>query len=211
MNRLNTSSSTLIYAAAADFGPGPVRRLVILISSDLEYMATMSQIADLALTYGVHVLLLGLCRDAAEGLTLRRELVTLSALLQDARVSAEANVEARTNWVSAVKSNYRAGDLIVCFAEQHTRLQHLPLSQILASELGAPVYILSTLQPRKPARPNWISRVTAWTGSAGIIAGTLWLQIQIMSVPKDWAQTTLLIVSVLAELWLIWTWNSLFG
>lgn len=211
MNRLNTSSSTLIYSAAAPFDPGPVRRLIVLIPTDSDYTSTMGRISDLAITFHAQVLFLGLCKDATDELSLRRELVTLSALLEGPRVYAEARVEMRTNWVDIVRSNYQTGDLIVCFAEQRAGLLHRPLSQILASNLGMPVYILSTLGPQRSARSGWLSKVTLWAGFVGIIAGAFLLQVQMMSIPGDRAQTVMLIISVLVELWLIWAWNRLFS
>jgi hypothetical protein len=51
----------------------------------------------------------------------------------------------------------------------------------------------------------------AWLGSIGIIAGAFLLQIRIVSMPADWVQTTLLILSFTAEIWLIGGWNSLFS
>jgi hypothetical protein len=131
--------------------------------------------------------------------------------MQDARVCAEVQVEAGTNWVEAVKSSYRPGDGVVCFAERYVGLRHRPLSQILSGNLGAPVYVLSTLSPESPAGSGWLSRITAWAGSIGMIAGFFLLQIQLMSVPNDWVQTILLVGSVIAELWLIWLWNGWFG
>ncbi|HEX5840004.1 MAG TPA: hypothetical protein VFY26_19360 [Anaerolineales bacterium] len=211
MNRLNTSSSTLIYSAAADFGPGPVHRLLVLIPPASDYAAATAQISDLATTYGAQVLFLGLCQDASNALSLRRELVTLSALLQDARVHAETKVEIGNHWVGVVKSNLQAGDLIVCFAEQLVGRSHRPLSEMLVTNAGVPVYILSTPYSHGPAPSNWFSKIATWTGFAGIITGAFLVQTQILSVSKDWAQTTLLVISVFAELWLIWIWNSLFG
>lgn len=211
MDKLNTSSSALIYSADCHFGPGPIRRLLVLIPMDSDYTATMSRISDLAITFHAHVLLLGLCKDAADELSLHRELSTLAALLQDTLVYAETKVEIRVNWVDLVKSNYQSGDLIVCFAEQQIGLLRRPLSQILASNFGAPVYILSTLYSQRSVPSNWLSKISTWTGFAGIIAGAFLLQVQIMAIPRDWAQTTILIISVLVELWLLWAWNSLFS
>jgi hypothetical protein len=108
-------------------------------------------------------------------------------------------------------SNYRAGDMIVCFAEQRVGLLHRPLSQILQSSLGAPVYILSSLNSENHSRSNWLSEITAWTGATCIIMGAFLLQVRIGAMPRDWAQMTLLILSVIAEAWLIGVWNSLFS
>jgi hypothetical protein len=85
------------------------------------------------------------------------------------------------------------------------------LSQILESNVDAPVYILSGLEPQHEAVPNWLSQSIAWIGLIAIMAGSFLLQIQIMSVPAGWAQSTLLMLSVIAELGLLWVWNSLFA
>ena len=188
----------------------PARRLIVLVPADSDCTPVMRRIWELAIATDMHVQFLGLCKETAQEPTLRRGLVTTSALIRDARVSAEATVEIGTNWVEAVKRNYQAGDMIVCFAEQHAGLLHKPLSQILESKLKAPVYILSGLYPQGGSISNWVSQAAAWAGSIGVIAGMFLLQTRIARMPQDWAQTTLLILSVLFEAWLIWVWNSLF-
>jgi hypothetical protein len=135
----------------------------------------------------------------------------MSALVGDGRVAAEAKVEIGANWVNIVQSNYRAGDVIVCFAEQRAGLFHRPLSQILESNLGATVYIFSGLYPQSTSRSNWLSQVIVWAGSFAILAGFFWLQVRISRLPTDLAQTVLLILSAGVEIWLIWVWNSLFS
>ena len=223
MNKLDLHSPSLTYPTEAQLAAStlqptsvntslePIHRLMVLIPTDSDYTSTTRRISDLANTYGAHVLFLGLCKDAAHELSLRRELVTLTALLQGARVSAEARVETGLNWVDLVKSNYQAGDMIVCVAEQRTGLWQRPLSQILESDVGAPVYILSGLYPERHSRSNWLSQLMAWTGSVGIIVISFLLQIRITSLPQDWVQTTLLIFSVIGEIYLIWVWNNLFS
>jgi hypothetical protein len=109
---------------------------------------------------------------------------------QDARVSAQAKVEIGTNWVEAVKRNYQAGDMIVCFAEQRAGLLHKPLSQILESNLKVPLYILSGLSPLEPSVSSWVPQAAAWAGSIGVIAGAFLLQSRIVLMPQDWTQTT---------------------
>jgi len=211
MNKLDFQSPemTLISDFVSQSDPYPVRRLIVLIPADTDTTLMTRRIWELANAMGRHVRLLGLCKDAAQEPGLHRELVTMSALIQDRKVSVEARVEIGTNWVDAVKRNHQAGDMIVCFAEQQAGLLHRPLSQILESRLDVPVYILSGLYPQKPARPNQFSQFLAWTGSFGLIVGSFVLQSRIVLMPKDWAQSTLLILSVIFEAWLIWAWNSL--
>jgi hypothetical protein len=189
----------------------PAGRLIVLVPADSDHAAMTHQVWKLAQETGMHVQFLSLCRDAAEEPALRRALITISALIRDGRVCAEVNVEVGTSWVNIVKRNYQTGDLIVCFAEQRVGLSQRPLSQVLESDLRAPVYILSGFQPQAHSSLNWLSQVIVWLGAIGIIIGSTVLQIRITTLPGDWAQTTLLILSVLGEVWLIWVWNSLFS
>lgn len=186
-------------------------RLIILIPADADYALATKRIWKLATSTGMPIQLIGLCKDSAEEPSIRRGLVTMSALIRDGRVCADAKVEIGTDWVEAAKRNVQPGDMIVCFAEQKAGLWKRPLSQILQSNMKAPVYILSGLLPEEPSRSNWLSQFLAWTGSIGIIAGSSLLQFQITSLPQNWAQTTIMILSFVGEIGLIWAWNSLFS
>ena len=161
MTRPDTSSVSLTYPLYPDTSPISASRLIVLVSTDANYTAVTRRISDLAKTCGAQVLFLGICNEAAQKFRLRRELATLSALLADTNVSVEAKMESGTNWLDVVKCNYRAGD-IVCLAEQRTGLLHKPLSQILESNVGAPVYILSGLNPERRSHSNWLSGIILW-------------------------------------------------
>lgn len=212
MIKLDSSSLPLTMSIASLSGPGPAHRLIVLIPDvETDYTSAVHRVWELADALGSRVLFLGLCKDAADEPRFRRQLITMSAMLEDGKLYAEARVEIGSNWVNAVKSDLQDGDLIVCPAEQREGVFQRPLSQILESNLGAPVYILSGLSTRQRPRADWLSQAAAWAGSASIIAGAAMLQIRIVSLPKDWAQTALLILSVIAEAWLIWVWNDLFG
>lgn len=221
MNRTNTKSQTASLAMAAASRsdastPLSTRsmaagRLIILVPSDLDYSSLTRRIWELAITTGKHILFLGLCQDPTEEPSLRRLLITISALVGDSKVSTEAKVEIGTNWVDVVKTQYHAGDVIVCFAEQRTGLFHRPLDQILESKLGATIYILSGVYAQSTSRSSWLSRLIVWAGSFAILAGFFWLQVRISRLPTDPVQTALLILSAAVEIWLIWVWNSLFS
>src|SRR5689334_9459118 len=126
----------------------PASRLMILIPADVDYALVMKRVWELAMATGMHIQFISLCRDLSEEPRLRRELVTMSALIRDGRVCVEAKVEIGTSWVDVVKNNYQPGDMIVCFAEQNIGLFHRPLSQILQANMKAPIYILSGLAPQ---------------------------------------------------------------
>lgn len=221
MNRLNpkhqASSFAMTSASLSDASitlktsPMSAGRLIVLVPADTEYAAATGRIWDLAISTGSHVLLLSLCKDVAEEPSLRRQLILMSALVGDSRVSTKAKVEIGANWVDVVKRNYQTGDIIVCFAEQHAGLLRRPLNQILEANLDVPVYILSGFYTREYSSSNWGSQATAWTGSIGIIVGFFLFQSRIVLLPNDWTQTTLLIFSVILEFSLILVWNNLFS
>ncbi len=211
MDKIDSVPPSLTFSPPAVSGSESVRRLIVLVP-DLEwdYIPAIHRIWELANAQHARVLLLSLCTDSKQELSLRRALVILCAMLQDGRIPVETNVEIGTNWVDVVKRNYRTGDMIVCFAEQHTGLLHKPLSHILKSNLTIPVYIVSGVHIPKP-KSIWLAQVTAWLGSIGIIAGFSLLQVEIMQAPEGWFQNVLLILSIIPEFWLIWVWDNLFS
>jgi hypothetical protein len=148
MNKPNLNPQT--YQADAQpvvstFQPMPVtntlgtdRRLIVLLPSDIDYSAVTRKIWELAHTAGMQVQLIGLCEDTTEEQAHRRGLINIASLLQDGSIFAEAKVAIGTNWMAVVKSNYKPGDAIVCFAEQRTGLLNRPLSQVLESNNDHP-------------------------------------------------------------------------
>ena len=214
MNRLDTKlqnrSSSISLVSHLDLEPA--QRLIVLVpDADLDYAAATRRVWQLADNLDMNIQFIGLCKDEIQESSLRRQLVIMTAMVQDGQVSAEAKVEFGNNWVKVVKSNQRAGDVIVCFAEQRAGLFYRPLSQILRSNLDLPVYILSGLYPQSPSRLNLLTQILMWAGLISILAVSFILQIRIIALPQDWIQTTLLIFSIMVELWLIWVWNNLFS
>jgi len=225
MDKHNSSplSSTLSPASHLDpskgspFGdsagqyPRPIRSLVVLIPEcELDTANTARKVWELAQAFGGRIQFLGLCSDAGREPSLRRQLVTMSAMVADGNGSVYSKIEFGKNWMDAVKSNWHTGDVIVCFAEQHTGLMKKPLSQILEANLNATVHVLSGLYPPNPSRPNWLPGALMWAGSIGIIVGFFWLDVKITQMPQDWAHTVLLYLSLLLEVGLLWVWNSIF-
>ena len=211
MNKLYPIPPSLTVFPASLSGPEPARRLIVLVpDSEADAANVAHRVWRLATSMSMHVQLLGLCNDARQELSLRRTVAAMSAMVEVGSITAEAKVEMGANWVEFVKRNYQTGDMIVCFAEQHAGLLHRPLSQMLESKLNIPVYILSGLYPQKSGS-NWLSQITTWSGSIGIIIGFFLLQVKIEQLPDDWFQTGLFIFSIVLELWLIWVWNRLFG
>ena len=208
MTKLDPNSISLAHAADLPVGAEPTHRLIVLVSSTADPSVMTRRIWKLATATRMHVLLLTLCRDPIEEQSLRRKMIAMASLLQDGNRCVENKVMFGTNWVAAVKDNYRTGDWIVCFAEQRVGLLQRPLSQILESNLRATLYVLSEPTPQKS---NKLSQVFSWFGFMAILIGFGLLQTRILQLPEGSFQSLLLILSVLPEFWLIWVWNSLLG
>jgi hypothetical protein len=119
--------------------------------------------------------------------------------------------EIGNNWLRLVKSNWREGDLIICFADQRAGLMQKPLGQILESKLSATVYVLSGLDSLNRPSTGLFSTLLLWAGFVVTVIGFFFIQVNIGTTREGWAHTVVLAITVLAEFWLIWVWNSLFG
>ncbi len=118
MTRHNSQPQTLPFSTASE-SEQSAHRLVVLvpcIEADLTPLAL--RVWEMAGAGGSHVRFLGLCSDAAREASLRRKLITMSAMLNDGGVSADTEIIAGSDWVKAVRSRWQAGDRLVCLAEQ---------------------------------------------------------------------------------------------
>jgi hypothetical protein len=217
MNKLNAHNPSLVDLSAMESNapvhviiPERFGRLIVLVPPNADSANVTRRICKLANETKLDVQILGLCKDPAQELTLRRELVTVSALIQDARVFAEAKIEVGTNWLEAVKRNYQDGDAIVCITDPSIGIRQRSFSQILESTLKAPIYILSETKPSQ-SHSNLLSRVIAWSGFLGIIVGFFILQMKVVQLSEDWFQTVMLLLLLIPEFGAIWIWNSLFS
>jgi hypothetical protein len=198
-----------VPARQLDLDTEGFRHLIILIPANAECAAVTRRICKLANETNSCVQLLGLYKDEGEELSLRRELAMASALIRDAKVYVEVTVERGANWVEALRHTYRAGDMIVCIADQSTGFRRKPLSQILESNFKTTIYILSET-PMQKQKSRLISQVIAWAGLIAIVGGFFMLQVDITRLPGDGFQTLLLILLLVPEIWLVQFWNSLF-
>jgi hypothetical protein len=211
MNKLDSIPSALTSSPASPFDRGPARRLIVLVpESEADAVVAARKIRELAHALGGRVQCIGLCKDAIHEPSLRRQMVALSAMVRAENIPVESKIEFGRDWLEVVKSNWRQGDVIACFAGQRAGVSHKPLSQLLESNLKATVYVLSGLYQVERSRPGWIASAPGWIGSIGIIAGFFWAQVELTQLSQDWAHTALLYLSLFVEVGLIWAWNSLF-
>ena len=197
----SASKATVLPASLA------TRRLIVLVSqSDWDDPELPGRVWNLATSRGSAVLLLGLSPEAAQEPQARRQLITMAAAIQDSRTAAGIQVEIGHDWVGRVRSVWQPGDLVVCTA---AGLRQRSLSQLLSSSLQVPVHVLTDLRAAPDSRLGLLRQVVSWGGALSIIGGFLWLQIALGQPPRDAGQTLLLALTVLAEVGLLWIWNSL--
>ena len=222
MNKLNVhplvTYQSSAQPAASTLGTMPVksslraiRRLIVLVPDEPDDITATRRVSELAHALDCPVLFLGLCADKGQEASWRRRLITMSAIVADGKLSTDLCIERGDNWANALKSTLQDGDMVACFAEHRVGYMQRPLNQILESQLSIPLYILSGSYPESRARSDWRSQILLWLSSLVIIAGGFLLQVQIASFLGGWAQTILLIISVIAEVWLIWMGNKLFA
>ncbi|MBK8822210.1 MAG: hypothetical protein IPN58_06260 [Anaerolineales bacterium] len=213
MSKLDINFSDLEVSPASFPDLQPARRLIVLVpDSEVDTTLLARKIWELANALESRVQFLGLSRDAAHEPRLRRQIINLSAMVGDGNhISVESKIEFGTNWLNAVKSEWREGDVIVCFTEQRAGFTRRPLSQILESNLNATIYLLTGFhQQEDRLRSSWIFNGIAWAGSILIIFSFSWLQIKLTQSPQDWEYRALLYISLIIETGSIWMWNNLF-
>ena len=211
MNKLDVSPPTFTVFPASFSELQPVRRLIVIVpESEVDSALTARKIWELANALESRVQFLGLSKDAEHEPSVRRQVVTLSAMVGDENIPVESKIEIGNDWLNAVKSEWHEGDVIVCYAEHRSGLTRRPLSQILESNLNATVYVLGGFHQEVHMRASWIFDTLAWAGSIAIILGFFWLQSKLGQFSTDWAYSTLLYISLFAEAGSIWAWNSLF-
>lgn len=211
MKNNDANSVTLAVSPASFPDLQPARRLIVLVPEpemDATFMAR--KIWELANSLECGIQFLGLSKDAAHEPGVRRQMVTLSAMVGYENISVETKIETGNDWLSVVKSNFHDGDVIVCFTGHSSGLTRRPLNQILEANLNATVYVLNDLHLEEKYQHSWLVSALAWAGSIGVILGFSWLQTKLIQFPKESAYTALLYISLFAEAGSIYVWNSLF-
>ena len=187
-----------------------VRRLVVLVPTDSHYGYATQQIRELAEATGLCVQLLGICKHRVKEPSLRRQLILMTALLQDSGISTEAKIEIGSNWIDALRRIYQTSDMIVCFAQQRVGFLNKPLDQTLENYFDAPIFVLAGPYPHSSSKFEVLSTILLWLGFISVITVAFLFQIRILALTRTWVQMTLMIMVVMMELLFIWVWNNLF-
>lgn len=210
MTKLNYEHQPLTLSVASQPDLEPARRFIVPVTCpEADLTAVTQRVWQLASATGGQVKFIGLCNDPAQEPSLRRTLVTMSAMMNYGNVSADVEIVIGRDWVENVKSRLQTGDMVVCFDGPRVGPLQKPLSQILQSDLNVPLYILSRPRSQKDSRSNWLTGAAAWIGFIAIIAGFFMLQVKIDQFAESWTIVLQVLVTAV-EFWLIWVWNNLF-
>jgi hypothetical protein len=189
------------------------RRVIVLVPDaeiDLAYAA--KKIWEIATSVEGSIRLVGLCADSNREPGLYRQLVTLSALMENGKIPVRSSIEFGSNWQKVLRTEWRQGDIIVCFSGVSVGFSRKPLSEILESTTQSPIHVIDGLTPQAhPSRSKRMSNAFAWIGSIAIIIGLFWLQTIISHLPSDWERILLLSISMFVGLGMIWIWNNMFS
>lgn len=185
-------------------------KLIVLIPSGLNLSVTSRQIWQLATVVNMPVLLLSLGRVPKDEPGVRRELVTIMALLRGERLAAEMKIEIGRTWIGIVRAHYQSGDLVVCPATCRTGVPKRFLVEILGPKMNITVCDLADLCPQNKAPNEW-GHILVWPGLFGLLAGFGILQFEIVRLTGGGFQSLLLILSTILEFWLFGVWSNLFS
>lgn len=198
-------------------------RLVVVMLEPDEEATLAGRILMLAGKDCRNVLLVGVCPDALRQTELRRRLVTIAAFLREqtlpgttrtARSEEELCVEVRIehgkDWIQRIRMTLQPGDTLACYEGQEAAKPRRQLCDILSSNLESPIYVFSQLTPPQSSHRTLLSQATSWLGSLAGIGTFFLLQVRIVTVIQGGTQTVLLILTLFAEVSVIWIWNSLF-
>jgi hypothetical protein len=212
MTQLDSRPPSLAYPIASHSDHQPVRRLIVLFpASEPDAPDLSHRIWEIARSLKADVLLLSLSNDYEEEARLRRNLITMAAVIKDPDVGTDILIKRGHDWVGQVRKVFRAGDVIACCEGQQSGFMQRPLDQVLKSSLEAPIYLLPGYQPFKNPASSLILKAASWAGSLAIIGGFLWQEMKIVQLPQDWLHTASIYVYIVVEIILILLWNSLFS
>jgi len=212
MNKLDVSSPTFAISPASHSDSEPVPRLIVLFpASEFSTHDLENRIWEIARSLQLNVLLLSLTNDFDEEPQLRRQLITMAAVIKDPNVSTEIMIEHGNDWVRQVKKLWRKGDIVACYANQKVGIMRQALDQILRPSLNIPVYILADPQSVKDSKLTFLAQFSFWLGALAIIGGFFWAEARLVQLPQDWAHSALIYVCIFAEFVLLLLWNSLFS
>lgn len=210
MTQLDVNSLDVSIPPISLPDPKTAHRLIVLVPEfDADSILIARKVRELAYRFESRVQLIGLSPDAFHEQGLYRQLITLSAHIEDAHIFVETEVEVGRSWLKAIQPYWREGDLIVCFSEAGLGNKDRKLRQLLDSSFGASIYVISGFYAQKSNTSSFVSSdAFAWISSLVLIFSFFWLQIKLFPLlPSKW-ENIILYLSIFIETVSIWFLNS---
>jgi hypothetical protein len=190
------------------------RRLLVLVPAGVSAEALARRAWELAAPAGLQILYLGLAPTGSKDYAFSRDLATLAALTRDERVHAEACLLEMNDWIAAVRSLWRPGDVVICHSEQRAPGWHSTrraLAWELDRRLQVPVCVIAGLYAREPSElARRVRRILHDLVGLLVIALFFFVQIQIEQLPKNWAFYALYVLVVAVEIGVLFVWYTVF-
>jgi len=203
--------SLTVLAPTAPAQAGPAGRLVVVVPSIGEAGLLAGRIHEVARDRRLDVLLIGLAADFASEVELRRKLALLAAFMRDAGTQVEVRLEGGPDGLRGLRFVLTDRDHVACCLDASQRGSRPSWAELLASQLQRPVYVFEESGYAESPNTSLIARLAPWFGSLAIIAGFLWLQLQVSQQGENLVDTALLVLTVPVEIALIWLCNSMFA
>jgi len=190
----------------------PMRLVILVPGQGLEAPALTQWLASPVSLHQPSILFLSVVQSLNEEPCARLQLLDLTALTSGFPIKVESELIMGKSWVDAVCEVRQPGDLVVCHAGQTISVPdaaRYPLSVALSNRLDAPVLVLTGLYRESLHHPRTRATEAAWWGVAlALVAAFGVPQAWISQHVMGWAHQILLILSVLAEVGLLWIWNQ---
>ncbi len=186
-------------------------KLLVVLSGVSEPAALAGRILAQARSGDQPVLLIGVASTIDAETDLHRRLVPVEAFIASQGHQVEIKTESGRDWLERVRREFASSDIVACYEHDGFGGRREPLSDVLARGLQAPVRDLTDFLRRAAGRRPILPQAAAWAGSILLIVGFLALQAKIVLEMQGWPQNVSLLMTIVAEVGLIWLWNSLLG
>jgi hypothetical protein len=110
--------------------------------------------------------------------------------------------------VRICQEDLSAGDVIACYAGQRVGLMQKPLHEILRCSGMRRFMSFQRMSRSKIPNQSLYHKLHSWLGALAIVGSFLWLEVNMVQLPQDWAHNFLFYLCVFVEIGILWSWNS---
>jgi hypothetical protein len=190
---------------------GASRLLVLVPDGVVNGIAFAHKIHWMAAQEQRDVLYLALYENNESKLTAMRWMVTMTAVTRDSSLGVETKLVAVCDWLKVLQEEYRAGDVILCHAEQQAQVRFgkmMPLRDFLQTRFQAPISTIAGFyQPEQILATRYRHNLLFWLGCLVMLVGFSFLEFRVDFGTNGFIRPMLLITLIALEMGLIWAWS----